>query len=86
MEFYTSSGIYLKKYHDLYYTTTTVNVTPIEPEYQDSPTVKEKGKRRQSVKEITPKLIEALPMHPLLLTTLWMDDGSVRNDCYAFSP
>lgn len=35
------------------------------------------------VKRVTPELIEKLPMNPLLLTTWFLDDGSVRNDCYA---
>lgn len=34
-------------------------------------------------KTITPKLIEELPMHPLVLANFYLDDGSVRNDCYA---
>ncbi len=34
-------------------------------------------------KTITPELIEALPKDPLLLAVFFMDDGSVRNDCYA---
>lgn len=35
------------------------------------------------VKTITQKLIDSLPMHPLVLATFYMDDGSVRKDCYS---
>lgn len=35
------------------------------------------------VKKITPELVEKLPMNPILLSVFFMDDGSVRNDCYA---
>lgn len=35
------------------------------------------------VKTITPELIEKLPMMPILLAVFFMDDGNVRNDCYA---
>ncbi|ERL60644.1 LAGLIDADG DNA endonuclease family protein [Piscirickettsia salmonis LF-89 = ATCC VR-1361] len=35
------------------------------------------------VKKVTQKLIDSLPMHPMVLGTWYMDDGSIRNDCYA---
>lgn len=35
------------------------------------------------IKTITPELISNLPMNPILLAVFFMDDGSVRNDCYA---
>lgn len=35
------------------------------------------------LKVITPELIEALPVNPLLLAVMFMDDGSVRDDCYS---
>lgn len=35
------------------------------------------------VKIITNELIDKLPMIPMLLAVFFMDDGSVRNDCYA---
>jgi len=35
------------------------------------------------LKTITPELIDKLPLDPILLAVLFMDDGSVRNDCYA---
>jgi hypothetical protein len=41
---------------------------------------KENGKY---VKTITQELIDKLPMSPYVLATLWMDDGSVRNDAYS---
>ena len=34
-------------------------------------------------KVITQELIDKLPMSPLVLATFFMDDGSVRNDCYS---
>lgn len=34
-------------------------------------------------KSITQKLIDSLPMHPMVLAVWFMDDGSVRDDCYA---
>ncbi len=42
-----------------------------------------KGDRTTFVKTITPELIDKLPMNPLVLTTFFLDDGSVRDDCYA---
>lgn len=35
------------------------------------------------IKTITPELIDKLPMSPYVLVTLFLDDGSIRNDCYA---
>jgi hypothetical protein len=34
-------------------------------------------------KTITKELIDQIPMSPYVLATLWMDDGSVRNDTYS---
>jgi hypothetical protein len=42
-----------------------------------------KEDRTTFVKTITPELIDKLPMNPLVLTTFFLDDGSVRDDCYA---
>jgi hypothetical protein len=42
-----------------------------------------KKKGDKFVKTITPELIERLSMHPMVLAAFFMDDGSVRNDCYA---
>jgi len=39
--------------------------------------------RNRFIKTITPELILQLPMNPIVLAVLFMDDGSVRNDCYA---
>jgi hypothetical protein len=34
-------------------------------------------------KKVTPELIDSLPMNPLVLVALFLDDGSVRNDAYS---
>lgn len=67
IEFYTSSGLYLEKYHSLFYI----------------PEKKENSEKIRYCKKITPKLIDSLPTDPLVIATFYMDDGSVRNDCYA---
>jgi hypothetical protein len=43
----------------------------------------EKKSDGKYVKTITQQLIDSLPMDPIVLAVLFMDDGSVRNDCYA---
>jgi hypothetical protein len=35
------------------------------------------------VQTIPPDFIQNLPMHPLVLASFYLDDGSVRDDCYA---
>lgn len=35
------------------------------------------------VKTITKQLVEALPVEAMVLATFFMDDGSVRSDCYS---
>lgn len=67
LEFYTSSGVYLAEFHELFY------------EYRKAPT----GEKTVYVKRVTQKLVDNLPIHPTVLATFFMDDGSVRNDCYA---
>ncbi len=62
VEFYTTSGLYLKPYHDLFY---------------------KKAASGRYEKRITQELIDSLPMNPYVLAAVFMDDGSVRNDCYA---
>lgn len=62
VEFYTTSGKWLKEIFDLFYKKTELN------RYR---------------KTITPELIATLPKDPLLLAVFFMDDGSVRDDCYA---
>jgi hypothetical protein len=42
-----------------------------------------KEKNGRYVKTITPELIENLPLSSMLVAVFFMDDGSVRNDCYA---
>ena len=67
-EFYTSSGSWLKEVFDTFYV---------------------KAPNGKYVKTVTDKTIEALTQvsagesGKVLLATLFMDDGSVRNDCYA---
>ena len=34
-------------------------------------------------KHVPVSTIDKIPMNPLVLATLWMDDGSVRNDAYS---
>jgi len=41
------------------------------------------GSQIRYVKTITQNLIDKLPMHPIVLAAFFMDDGSVRNDCYS---
>jgi hypothetical protein len=68
VEFYSSSGAYLKEPFELFYKESPVGL----------------GKRPGSyVKTITPELIDQLPMERDVLAVWLMDDGSVRNDCYA---
>ena len=68
--FYSSSGKYLEEFHELFYH---------PEEYVD----KNKQKRIRYVKRVTQKLLDSLPMNPLVLAVLYMDDGSVRNDAYS---
>jgi len=70
IEFYTSSSKEYKSIHSLFYQLQKVK--------EKSGTEKEKY-----VKVITRQLIDNLPTNPLVLATFYMDDGSVRNDCYA---
>lgn len=70
LEFYTSSGKYLQSFHELFY-------EPVEQVDKNG------NKKVRYVKKITQKLIQKLPMHPMVLATFFLDDGSVRNDCYA---
>ena len=37
----------------------------------------------KDIKTITPELLDFLPVDPMVLAVLFMDDGSARNDCYA---
>lgn len=68
VEFYTSSGDYLKDCFNLF--------------YKEVP--RSLGKSGSSyVKKITPELIDQLPMQPEVLAVWFMDVGSVRNDSYS---
>jgi hypothetical protein len=106
VEFYTSSGLYLKELFELHYKQVTtafylahlapasskkVTVTAlpsllgqgqtISPNI--SPRVKGNGGAVHFIKTITPELIDKLPMDPTVLAVLFMEDGSIRNDCYS---
>lgn len=82
VEFYTSSGPYLQKLYELFYRETLVqnkmNRNGPGQEATDYDYVPTKF-----IKKITPELIENLPLDPVFLAVWFMDDGSVRNDCYA---
>jgi hypothetical protein len=73
-EFSLTSGSYLKKYHDLYYKAIDKIVTSADG-------VSKTLTRYQKV--LTPELIEQLPDNPYLPAVWFMDDGSVRSDCYS---
>lgn len=62
VEFYTSSGKWLKRFHDLFY---------------------KKDSTDKYKKVVTEELINKLPINAILLAVFFMDDGSVRNDCYS---
>nr|YP_009492253.1 putative LAGLIDADG DNA endonuclease [Pseudopediastrum sp. CL0201VA]YP_009492298.1 putative LAGLIDADG DNA endonuclease [Pseudopediastrum sp. CL0201VA]AWI68858.1 putative LAGLIDADG DNA endonuclease [Pseudopediastrum sp. CL0201VA]AWI68859.1 putative LAGLIDADG DNA endonuclease [Pseudopediastrum sp. CL0201VA] len=66
-EFYLNRGSYLKHYHDLFYKQVGTNA---------------EGKAIFE-KTITEELVEAMPTDPAFLAMIMLDDGSVRNDCYA---
>lgn len=70
VEFYTSSSIMYKEIYNLFYKQI--------PTPSNNP-----NNKGRFVKCITPELIQNLPVDALLLATFFMDDGSVRNDCYA---
>ena len=72
--FYLESGLYLKKYHDLFY----------EPYIWSSKekTSNEKPKIRYR-KTITETLIRHLPKDPSFLAVWFLDDGSRRSDCFS---
>jgi len=54
----------------------------LEPYHEMFYTMKERNKGElRPTKVITRDLIERLPMNPITLAALFMDDGSVRNDC-----
>lgn len=72
--FYLESGMYLKKYHDLFY----------EPYIwiPKNKTIFGQTKKRYR-KKITETLIDSLPTDPVLLAVWFMDDGSRRPDCFS---
>jgi len=62
LEFYTTSGTYLKPFQDAFYK------------------LEANGRYK---KLLTRELLEGLPLNPYILAVLFMDDGSVRNDCFS---
>jgi hypothetical protein len=71
IEFYvgSSSNVDLKRYHDLYYKPYLKIVNGTE--------------RLFYRKTLTSELIRSLPKNPYVLSTLFLDDGSVRKDVYS---
>ena len=72
--FYLKSEIYLKKYHDLFYTPYIWK--------SNKELISKKNKIRYR-KSITEDLIKNLPNDPLLLATWFMDNGNKRSDCFS---
>jgi hypothetical protein len=72
--FYTTSGKWIEEIYHLFYKAAPLTLPSKEGL---------NNKEARFVKTITPELIEKLPMLPILLAVFFMDDGSVRNDCYA---
>jgi hypothetical protein len=71
--FYLESGVYLKKYHDLFY---KPYVWTSKNETNEKPKIRYR-------KTITETLINYLPKDPLLLAVWFMDDGNLRPDCFS---
>jgi LAGLIDADG DNA endonuclease family len=85
--FYLRSGDYLKPLYDLFYKLKIdeSQVSKVHPEMDeyyelDQQEIIENKKYR---KTITKETIKNLPVDPILLAVWFMDDGTVRNDCYA---
>lgn len=75
--FFLKSGLYLKKYHDLFY-----------QEYSWKSSNKEELTKNNKVKirykkTITKELIDFLPKDPLILAVWFMDDGHCRTDSFS---
>lgn len=68
-----------------FYTSSTVKYKPIHELFYKIQGGKDKSGQvtKKSVKVITKELIDNLPTDPITLATWFMDDGSVRDDCYA---
>jgi hypothetical protein len=85
--FYTSSGKWLKEFHDLFYaersSDLSAEISGTIRDKEDDMGKDKKGEKKKYVKTITQKLIDSLPMDPMVLAVLFMDDGSVRDDCFA---
>jgi hypothetical protein len=65
--FYTSSGSYLEEIYSLFYKPVPGAESPSD----------------RFNKMITPELIAALPLNPLVLVAWFLDDGSIRDDAYS---
>jgi hypothetical protein len=72
--FYTSSGLWLKELHELFYVRKKQEIREGEG-----------GEEGGYVKIVSPDLQKCLSTLPpaLWLTLFYLDDGSVRNDCYS---
>lgn len=73
IEFYPTSGKYMKSYHDLFY----------QPRVKNGIICTNKNGAIMYDKIITPATIASLGKNNLTVATLFMDDGSVRGDCYS---
>lgn len=76
--FFLKSGLYLKKYHDLFYQQWLWT----GPKKQKSVLKTMKTKIRYK-KKITEKLINFLPNDPVLLAVWFMDDGHCRTNAFS---
>nr|YP_009367458.1 putative LAGLIDADG homing endonuclease [Sarcinofilum mucosum]YP_009367481.1 putative LAGLIDADG homing endonuclease [Sarcinofilum mucosum]ARK14449.1 putative LAGLIDADG homing endonuclease [Sarcinofilum mucosum]ARK14451.1 putative LAGLIDADG homing endonuclease [Sarcinofilum mucosum] len=78
--FYLNSGLYLEKYHSLFYKPYFWKAGAPDI-VQNTPSSPQNKIRYQKV--ITQALIEALPRDPLLLAVWFLDDGSCRQDVFS---
>lgn len=78
--FYLNSGLYLEKYHSLFYKPYLWEPLKTNLLKESLGLPKKKIKYR---KQITQALIDALPRDPLLLAVWFLDDGSCRKDVFS---
>jgi hypothetical protein len=85
--FYLNSGMYLKKYHDLFYKPYIWRPNSTKPGTTwldiDSDYELKKGEKIRYKKVITESLIEYFNESPYLLAVWFLDDGSRRTDCFS---
>lgn len=74
-EFYLQSGVYLRKYHELFYKWRRVPRKEVGPNGETH--------KWDYVKTITPGLISSFSRDPLFLAVWFMDDGSCRAEAYS---